>query len=161
MRILHRLSALAVLGAAVLMSGCSMLNPCQDTGNSINGTWAIVSVNGQPIPTTGYPLPSGSDRLAAGTLSFQMLREECEGDVLTVEEGPVVADYTLLTAAGAPKPSQTYAGSFSHSLIGTRVSVSADGRTVPGTAVTSTGLMTYAGTLPNLSGLTVVLRRVK
>jgi hypothetical protein len=165
MRTLHLASAPAVLGAAVLMSAC-FLEPCRFAGPTISGTWSISSVNGQPIPAGGYPLPSGTDRLSGGTLYLGLLDASCDGreeerPASSNEHGTVVADYTIVTAAGAPMPSRTYAGGFEHSFSTAVVMISADGQSASGRHASSSNTMTFTGTLPNLGGLTVVFRRIQ
>lgn len=161
MRILHRFSALLVLSAVVVMSACGPLAPCSSEVGTIRGTWAISTINGQAIPGGGFQLPSTTDRLTIGTLYFEPQVAQCDGSSMYSEEGTVVAEYTLVTAAGVGKPSRTYAGTFKHTLAMDIVTISADGNSAFGREPVTYGPITFEGTLPSLGGLTVVFRRLQ
>jgi hypothetical protein len=161
MRILSAATALAVVGTAVALSSCVIVAPCKVTQMSIEGTWAITAVNGQAIPSSGYPLPGSTDRLTIGTLYFERTNGQCDGSNLGSEEGRTVAEYTLVTAAGAAKPSQTYAGRFTHTVSSNTVFVDANGGSAFGTRSIESGEISFAGTLPKLGGVTVVFRRLQ
>lgn len=103
-----------LLGIGVLLStGCGIVDPCEigaDIG--MRGTWELTRVNGDPIPSVGYPLPASSDRLSAGVLQFKQLKvQSCKAGEAK-SEGRVVAVYSLVNSVGQPKPTKAYAGTY-------------------------------------------------
>lgn len=105
-----------LVASVAVSSGCGIVDPCSvgaDLGMS--GTWELTRVNGDPIPSVGYPLPFPStDRLTAGFLKFKRLKEtgKCENNDELKSEGRVVAAYSLVTASGQSKPAKLYAGTY-------------------------------------------------
>jgi len=145
------------IGVAFSVSGC-FLQPCGEA-SFVVGKWEVATINNQQIPANGFPLPGSTERLRKGTLDFSETAKECDGNLLAVTQGDVVADYTLLTSAGAPKPSETYAGAYEHRVIDNVVELRANGETVRGVRQ-GDGSLRFDGTLPNLGGQTVVFRRL-
>lgn len=107
---------LVVIGAAI-SSACGILEPCETPLNlTMDGTWQLIAVNGDPIPSVGYPLPFPStDRLKAGAIRFATLKAlGCKGDDEIKSSGRAVAYYYLINAQGQLKPNKSYAGSFEY-----------------------------------------------
>jgi hypothetical protein len=164
MRCFRVLGRLALVATPLALSGCisNLFLACSDTSASLAGTWAIATVNGAPIPAGGLAIPGSSDRLQAGSLTFEPTSTECSGftDDLWRERGPAVATYTLVTSSGGAQPAQAYAGSFVHEADNRQVDLSANGQTLMGSTAGNPTEITFAGNLPDLGGLTVVFRRV-
>ena len=132
---------LLVAGAS-LSTGCGLVDPCVGgLPNTMTGDWRLILVNGQPIPTPGYPLPFPStDRLTSGILRFKTLKttgrcDDQNGELKT--EGRVVAVYTLLTASGQAKPTKPYGGTFEYNQSTGVVTLKAFGHSVDGNRVVS------------------------
>jgi hypothetical protein len=75
-----------------------------------------------------------------------------------IESGTFIIEYALVTATGAAKPVQAYAGSFTTENYGVVV-LSADGRELVAARDRAERRMTFTGTLPKLGGLTIVFQR--
>lgn len=162
MRVQQLLRIAAVLAGATAMNGCWLLVPCEplSSSESLRGTWSIQTVNGQPIPSGGLPIPNSSDRLVGGSLTYaSRWTAPCSGSQKG-EGGSVIAQYDLVTSSGAAKPRQSYAGEYTQSVgenaSGT-VTIMANGQSVNGTR-DGNGI-SFSGTLPDLGGLTVTFRR--
>lgn len=162
MRSAYHVGAIGVFCAAISLSGCILIGePCKQFPSeySLAGTWRLAEVNGQPLPAAGFVIPSSSDRLRGGALSFAPRPGQCESDVPR-ESGTFLAEYELLNASGAPKPTQIYSGGFEHGgeLTAVRdVKIQADGRSSFGKSYTTE--LRFVGTLPQLGGVTVTFRR--
>jgi hypothetical protein len=118
----RRTSALVCLALTVAATGCGTdditevcdLSYDEVSSEFLDGVWALATVGGRPIPSTGFAVPLRSDRLRAGSLEFRtrdIPRGNC--DRPKKSEGVVIATYLLADDAGRPKfPSKVQAGSF-------------------------------------------------
>lgn len=120
-------------------TGCGIIDPCETRADSgVDGRWTLIEVNGQGIPTPGYPLPPPStDRLTFGSMHFQTLKywtgAGCdEGATQGVSSGRVIAIYNLVTATGQSKPTKSYAGTFEYDHRNGKLKLKAFGRAVTG-----------------------------
>ena len=128
---------LLIVGVA-LTTGCGIVDPCTigfEAGMS--GNWRLVAVNGQPIPTPGYPLPPPeTDRLTSGMLHFKALKNSgsCNGEDMK-SGGRVVAVYNLVTATGQATPTKPYGGTYEYNHSTGVLTLKAFGKSIEGNRV--------------------------
>jgi len=116
-------AALLSVGASL---GCDeFIDPCKKdihvagaadpfTNNLLSGrTWTLVSVNGVPIPATGFQVPDATARLYGGSLDFRTTdwwgNDECSATFESV--GNVIGTYDVHAPGTLGIPGQN-AGSF-------------------------------------------------
>lgn len=136
-------TAFATLGfvCVAATAGCDIVDPCILKAGTPNleGSWALVKVNGQPLPSGGYPIPNSDfsiDYLKAGILRFRMteVTGDC-GDKNPGQKGRVTASYDLRASGGSSKPSEVYGGSYTYDPSSGRVTLSALGRSAEGARI--------------------------
>lgn len=128
----------------------------------MDGIWAISTVNGRSIPSTGFDLTVGGiptgQRLRAG--SFEFRTREFTGDCTnpTKSNGVVIATYLLADSRGQPTfPSEVRVGSFELEHATKRVTLRALGYSIVATRSGLSDLTVSAQILG--SDYTLVLRR--
>ena len=126
---LFRARSLIVLATMIFVgssSGCAeFIDPCKKdihvagaadpfNNNLLSGrTWTLVSVNGVPIPATGFRVPDATARLYGGSLDFRTTdwwgNDECTATFESV--GNVIGTYDVHDPGSLSIPGQN-AGSF-------------------------------------------------
>jgi hypothetical protein len=169
-------AVVVVVGIGVSSAACGErdpLNPCDSllgpvdlatsTANPgiMDGLWALVLVNGSPIPAQGYKV-NNTEYLRAGTLDFRT-RRVSNGDCKAPESttGVVLAQYVTGDGAGGAKPTKVASGTYEHAVSARSVTLKAfDREQVGSTSYTqTTSRLTVVGLHPDNSQLTLVFQR--
>ena len=125
----------------------------------MDGVWALATVDGSPIPATGYVIQGKSDRVRAGSIEFRT-RDVPLGSCERPKEstGVAIATYLLADNTGRPKsPSKVQAGSFTYKHEAGTLTLRALGRSVSGPRTGSS--FTVSGEVPDFGTHTLVFRR--
>jgi hypothetical protein len=114
----------AIAGSALLSASCeSVVSPCakvdaQDVGrtataNLIDGTWALATIDGNPIPEPGFQVAPGQF-IRAGVLHFRTDRVVGSCDDAKESAGNVIVQYVLVDGAGLGRPGLSASGGFEY-----------------------------------------------
>jgi hypothetical protein len=151
-RALLRYSFLVVAAAA--STSCDLLNPCYDeiengpyAGLFMDGTWALVRVNGAVIPALGYKVNS-TDYLRAGSMDFKTRKVVGACTSPEQSDGIVLARYAIGTAGGQVKPGESASGDFTFVRTSGKITLKAYGISLSST-VTNSNTFTMAGYNPD------------
>ncbi len=104
-------ASIAIAGSGAALSGCflnEIVSPCVRlnplTGKvsakhitDLEGVWRLATIDGQPIPVTGYALPGSQDLLMSGALEFSATDRLWADDCKTIRrsDGLAAAYYRL------------------------------------------------------------------
>ena len=137
----------AIAGSAFLSASCeSAVSPCakhdaQDVGriaagSLIDGTWALATIDGSPIPEPGFQVAPGQF-IRAGILHFRTDRVVGSCDDPETSAGNVIVQYVLVDGAGFSRPGLSASGGFEYFAESDVVRVDAFDRETSGTATGS------------------------
>src|SRR6476661_7009762 len=118
-------AALAIACGALLSASCeSVMSPCakqeaQDVERAggaslMDGTWALATIDGNPIPEPGFQVAPGQF-IRAGILHFRTDRVAKSCDAPGESGGNVIVQYVLVDGAGFSRPGLSASGGFEYS----------------------------------------------
>lgn len=139
-------AALALGSGAIVLASCeSVFTPCsaeeQDVGraagsNLMDGTWALATIDGNPIPEPGFQVAPGQF-IRAGVLHFRTDRLVGGCNDASRSAGNVIVQYVLVDGAGRARPGLSASGGFEYSAKSDVVTVDAFDRETSGVAAGS------------------------
>ena len=169
-------AVVVVVGIGVSSAACGErdpLNPCDSAFGPVDdatskanpgimdGLWALVLVNGSPIPAQGYKV-NDAEYLRAGTLDFRT-RKVTKGNCKSPgsSTGIVLAQYVTGDGAGSARPTKVASGTYEHDVGAKTVTLKAFDREQVGstTYTQTTSRLTVVGLHPDNSQLTLVFQR--
>lgn len=138
-------ATVAIAGSSAALSGCflnEIASPCVRmnplTGKvsarhatDLEGVWRLATIDGRPIPTTGYALPGSTSLLMSGVLAFtatdRLWADDCE--TIRRSDGLATAYYRLQKDGVESEKYQN--GFYERDFEAATASLNALGRSVP------------------------------
>lgn len=150
------LGMVGALGLIVSINGCAeveaLLKPCKVTNQDLarmgvlDYEWSLVSIDGKPIPTEGYPIPGKNIRLFQAKLYFTTSSADLDATCtsLTQSSGVVEAEYATGPSSNS-RQYNTYFGRFARDHEADVTVLGASGHSLPVAVDLTPGRATLVG----------------
>jgi hypothetical protein len=117
-------TVVAIAGCTLVSSACeSVVSPCTSeaeqnvgragNGKLMDGTWALATIDGNPIPDPGFQVAPGQF-IRAGILHFRTERLAGSCDDPDDSSGSVIVQLVLVDGAGIARPGLSSSGGFEY-----------------------------------------------